>query len=238
MDRLFSRPLVYSRPKSRSSKLLPPLPSGMERIYVDQDTARALSSLPSYRLPAFTLVVSAFGLIVCLISLVPLLILSPALLILNVVDFLLPNAKDFVREIVVAMHPVWLVLVTICAVLITLKNSTIESYLFRAALEEEQWFRSGSERWTTSQKLTSNIVFGWVHIYNLIYPLAAFFGICLVGGALMYTYQREFNRSRSVRMATLASTKMHTKANLYILRLIMVALLVLVYAPIVCMKGY
>lgn len=112
------------------------------------------------------------------------------------------------------------------------KNRFIEGLFLRGALREEQWFRSGSEAWTVRQRMTSCMVFGWIHIRNLIYPVVTLISLCYAGGAMVYVYQREFKRSNDITRATLAATKLHARYNVYALRIFAVAMLIIAWTPI------
>lgn len=93
-----------------------------------------------------------------------------------------------------------------------------------AAVREELWFRTGAESWSWWQRLYSCLAFGVVHIVNIIYPLASIGAIAVAGGVFMYVYLREYRRTRSRSMATLAATRFHATYNRYAFTLLVAVL--------------
>lgn len=223
---------IYRRPSVLSTKLLPPLPEGMRRIHQGREVDKILSTLPSYRLPAFLLLIGVLSMLVLLLALAPILIISPLLVLFGLLNLLLPGVVAVVVATVIGMYPLWVVLTTLGAILLLIKHRSVEAACLRGALREEQWFRSGAEGWTLSQKIASCVVFGWVHIYGLIYPVATLISACFAGGVIMYVYQREYERSQDVTAATLAATKLHARYNVYAIRTFAIAMVVLAYIPL------
>jgi len=92
-------------------------------------------------------------------------------------------------------------------------------FLERAALFEEQMFRENSHRWNFAQRVASCVVFGMIHMVNLIYPLATILPIALMGGMFMLLYLRTYRRYRRAgeeaarRMATLRAAAFHRVYN-------------------------
>lgn len=90
---------------------------------------------------------------------------------------------------------------------------TTTARLQRAALAEEMWFRSGCESWSWPRRLYSCVLFGLVHLYNLVVPIAAVFALTLGGAVMMAVYLREYRKTRSSTRATLVSSLFHRDYN-------------------------
>ena len=94
-------------------------------------------------------------------------------------------------------------------------NHSPHTYGFfnRAAVYEEQAFREGAENWHTGQRLVSCLVFGAVHMTNLIYPLATILPLALGGAVFMAVYLRTYRKTRFRRSAVLAAALLHRVYN-------------------------
>lgn len=85
--------------------------------------------------------------------------------------------------------------------------------LQRAAVAEEMWFRSGCETWSWPRRVYSCMLFGLVHLYNLVVPIAAVFALALGGAVMMAVYLREYRKTRCSIRATLVSGLFHRDYN-------------------------
>lgn len=83
----------------------------------------------------------------------------------------------------------------------------------RHAAYREQWFRAGAENWTTSQRVYSCLVFGLLSPLNLVFPIITIPVLTALGACYMTTYLREYRRSGSTELATIASTSLHAYFN-------------------------
>jgi hypothetical protein len=83
----------------------------------------------------------------------------------------------------------------------------------RAAVVEEQIFREGAEGWSWPQRITSCLVFGAVHLTNLIYPLATVLPLAVGGGLFMWVYLKNYRVTRSRRKAVLEASVTHRVYN-------------------------
>ena len=92
------------------------------------------------------------------------------------------------------------------------------------AVYEEQGFREGAENWTFGQRVTSCLVFGAVHMTNLIYPLATILPLALGGAVFMAVYLRVYRRTRFRRSAVLTAALVHRVYNRLALTAIVIAL--------------
>lgn len=83
----------------------------------------------------------------------------------------------------------------------------------KAAVYEEQMFREGAEGWTLRQRITSCLVFGVIHLSNLIYPLATILPLAIGGGIFMAVYLHTYRKTRFRRTAVLAASVWHRVYN-------------------------
>ena len=88
------------------------------------------------------------------------------------------------------------------------------SGLFGFALDEELMFRAGCERWNWRERLTSCVAFGFVHIFNLVFPVSVVLFLIVSGAVFMHAYLREYRHSQSAALATLTAAEFHEKYNL------------------------
>ena len=216
--------LYYQRPVKFTSRFLPPIPVQLEKISINDESLRVMSELPSYRFSALTTVLGLIGGVIFMIHLVPALILSPFLVVLRLLGKVLPVPSGVFAGIMEMLPStigtVLLIISIIAPVVVIVKRKAIDMFFLKAALREELWFRSGAEGWILVQKITSCVVFGWIHIYHLIYPISSLIAVGFAGGVFTRAYTREYRRSGDVMRATLASTKFHARCNVYVLRFI------------------
>ena len=64
----------------------------------------------------------------------------------------------------------------------------IYNFVLMAALWEEQAFRSGSEKWSWSQRVRASLIFGVIHITNIWYSMAAGVALGLTGFGFLLVY--------------------------------------------------
>lgn len=74
---------------------------------------------------------------------------------------------------------------------------SIVAFISELALEEELWFRLGSERWNRRQRFASCVAFGFAHLVNLIYVFATLGMLAVVGAIFMLVYLHELRRGSS-----------------------------------------
>lgn len=186
------------------NRLLGPLPEGLNAY---QPTKKNLRKMRSYRLLGFVLLLAAITLLVSLSAFVPWLAISPATLVTLALASFMDQALANILTL-----PVCLAFAVLLSRGIRLPRYEGKD-LDRAAMWEEQWFRTGAESWTMRQRFLSCVVFGTVHVANIIYPLASLLVVSLLGGVLMFVYLREYKRSGSTRRATYAAAKLHATYN-------------------------
>lgn len=209
----------FKRPSNKFvnpfNRLLGPLPEGLNAY---QPTEKNLRKVRSYRLMGFALAVVAAILLISLCALVPWLAISPATLITSTLaSFMDPGLARILT-------------LPVCIALIIFLVRGIRAPRYegkdadKAAMWEEQWFRTGAESWTTRQRFSSCVAFGLFHIMNIIYPLASLIVVGLVGGVFMLVYLREYKRSGSTRRATFAAAKLHATYNRFAFLYMIVAI--------------
>ena len=108
--------------------------------------------------------------------------------------------------------------------------SSVSPYTYgvfnKAAVFEEQAFREGAEHWSVFQRARSCLIFGAVHMINLIYPLAAILPLALGGSLFMAAYLITYRRTKSRRAAVLESSLWHRVYNRIALITIVLVLIV------------
>lgn len=201
------------------SRWLGPVPRCMVQLDAD---SQQLADIPSYRKAGFGLFVAAA---ICLITLslaVPWLAISPAVYLYQVYASFIPSWAAIGATILTGV-----VFVRYATIGITGYAGRESKFFDRAAMYEEQWFRSGAESWSLGQRIYSCIAFGAVHIVNFIYPLTSLIIVGAVGGVFMYAYLREYRRSENYQSATVAAAKLHAAYNRFAVAYMAVALCVL-----------
>ena len=186
------------------SRRLGPLPDPSLLI---QPTAKNLAKVRSFRWPALGLMIVAIGVLITLVVLFPWMRISPATVITSGFKMWFGDvAGSIVSTVVITL--LFLFLPTGIA----LKRYR-GKFLDQLAMYEEQWFRTGAETWTIRQRIYSCVAFGLVHVVNIIYPIASILVVGAVGGVFMWVYLRTFKKTQSVKLATLASAKLHASYN-------------------------
>ncbi len=98
------------------------------------------------------------------------------------------------------------------------------NFVLMAALWEEQAFRSGSEKWSWSQRVRASLIFGAIHITNIWYSLAAGIALGVTGFGFLLVYHWYYQRTRSQLVATAASATVHAMYNMMALALLVVVI--------------
>lgn len=206
------------------SRLLPPLPGFVPVWY---PTPAVLRRLPSYRLAAFGLLVGAVTLLIMLVLTIPWMRISPATLVFTATGHLFGDLWGTIAGV-----PIIILLI---AMVSEAGGTTILHYKAHgvkfwdgAAMYEEQWFRTGAEKWSPGQRVYSTIAFGAVHVVNIIYPIGSLIVVTLVGGVFMACYLRVYRRTGDTQAATLSSAKLHATYNRFAIVYMAVALLIVV----------
>jgi hypothetical protein len=218
---LYLRSRMYERPQGRIVKyfsaMLGPLPEYMEKIDPKTERSREIvESLPSYRTTALAMLFMVASAVIGIGSYFPVLFVSP-------LSLLVTSTSDEGGASGIAGLVNVLVVIVLCILLFmfVFRRQALKRAIFSAALNEEQWFRSGSENWTYSQRIIGCLSFGFCHVINLIYPVVSLLVLSAAGAVLMAVYLAEYRRTRDVERATLASAKLHAVYNLYAVTLIL-----------------
>ncbi len=199
------------------------------RTLVIQPTKEALDEVRPYRLLAFATVCAAVACLIALTMTFPWMAVSPY----ELTGTLLLSWTGSV--VIAGVVPQLIVTLLLLKSGVRVERWPNEGkFLDRAAMLEEQWFRTGAETWMMPQRIYSCAAFGAVHVLNFIYPLAS---VLVVGGVLgvmaMAVYLREFGRSGDSRLATLASTKFHATYNRFVVVYMVVALGIVAGLPFI-----
>lgn len=86
----------------------------------------------------------------------------------------------------------------------------------RFVLREEQIYREGAEHWTWLQRIRACLLFGLVHLLNLIVPYVAVVLLSIGGAVFMHEYLRVMRRTNSRPTALASSAALHHTYNLSI----------------------
>jgi hypothetical protein len=97
-------------------------------------------------------------------------------------------------------------------------------WLNKAAINEEQAFREGSEGWTPWERFRSCLSFGLIHQPSLIYVFGMFLPHMIMGGVFMWVYLRTYRRTQRRRTAVLAASVFHRVYNRVALSVVIVSL--------------
>lgn len=189
---------------SLTSRWLGPLPENGKVIHPN---AEQLAKVGSYRLFAGLLVVVAIGTLLTIAYFMPWMLVSPATIITMGTKALFGEAWG------VTVGMVIIATLVIFASGIKQQNRYQAKFWDGAAMFEEQWFRMGAENWTIGQRLKSTLLFGLVHIVNIIYPISSLLVVGAVGGVFMMVYLRAYKKTGSTELATLTSAKLHATYN-------------------------
>lgn len=211
--------LQYRRPNGWITKyisaLLPPLPERMPRYEFD---AKAMASVPKYRFAPLVAIVAAIGTMAALSQVAAWMFVSPLSLIMGTAGVSQAGQAQVMFAVMVAI-------VALVSTMVIANHRRLNRAVHETALGEEQWFRSGAEDWSFSQRAVSCVSFGFAHIINLIYPLPTLIVLSGVGGVLMAIYLRTYRRTGDKRLATLAAARFHAVYNIYAVSLISLVVL-------------
>ena len=105
----------------------------------------------------------------------------------------------------------------------------IYNFVLMAALWEEQAFRSGSEKWSWSQRVRASLIFGVIHITNIWYSMAAGVALGLTGFGFLLVYHWYYQNTKNQVVATAASATVHAVYNMMALALIVVVIPVSIF---------
>lgn len=210
---------LYRRPegwlKSIFSTKLGPLPKNAQTI---QPTAENLARVGSYRLVALGMMVSAIVMLVALSLSFPWMMTSPMSLIIAGSRGIFGQTMGQVIGIAVT------IVIGGLPFIIPKRKYTEGKFWDKAAMQEEQWFRMGAERWSFGQRAYACLVFGTVHIFNMFYPIASLLVVALMGMVFMMVYLHVFKKTGDYEIATLASTKLHATYNRFAIVYLVLAL--------------
>lgn len=101
-------------------------------------------------------------------------------------------------------------------------KSKIYNFVLTVSLWEEQAFRSGSEKWSWSQRVCASLIFGAIHITNIWYSLAAGVALGLTGFGFLLVYLWFYRRTRDQVAATAASATVHAVYNMMVFTLLII----------------
>lgn len=179
-----------------------------------------------YRLAGAALGFGSTGLLVALVIWVPWLSISPMAYLTLWATQLFGGTGTVVAAVlayacIVTLSP---------GVFVEFRRKGSGSYRARSAMHSEQWFRMGSERWTTGQRLVSCVLSGTVHMMGFVYPLGSIIVGALLGVVFMMAYQRAYRESQDTKSATLASAKLHTAYLAYAPLYLVVAMICTIVA--------
>lgn len=203
----------YRRPAKRLigvlNKGLGPLPSGMPDLTQDEDIG--WDSVPRYHLVAILVTIGA--------------VIATVLAVWHSVDWtqhsivsalvsLLPlreSTQGRIVQLIVVLYVAFIVW------RLRSKKGTATgnkpSGFLRAAMLEEQWFRSGCESWSWPRRVYSCAYFGAIHLLNYVVPVAAAVALMLGGAVMMGVYLRAYHTTGSTVSATLTSSRFHRDYN-------------------------
>jgi len=190
-------------------------------------TEEELAAAPSYRRAGFMLLLAAVGCLLGMAVTTPWLLISPATLAFNAYASIMPDVFAIIWTVITGY---WFM--RLIGRGGEVSGSSHGKFLDRAALREEQWFRSGAESWNSWQRVYSCVAFGLMHVGNFIYPLASLIVVGLVGGVYMAAYLREYRRTGSYERATIAAAKLHAAYNRFALVYMVVAVSLMIIGSI------
>lgn len=207
-DAIYQEKFRFVRPRASVagfvSTALGALPPNMPVMHA---TADNLQQVKRYRLLGPMILGLVFSIIIFLLKVFPALSWSP---------------YRAMRDILAGTVGVWPgTILSIIGLIVAIRllssgvgsDSTQGGFIARAALYEEQWFRAGSEDWTHAQRAYSCVAFGAIHFINVFYPIVTLIALSVAGACFMAVYLKEYRRSQSTELATLASTQVHASYN-------------------------
>ena len=213
----------YTRPSgwlaSSVNKGLGPLPS---RSLVVEPSAEALGTVKSYRALALLTTTIAVIALVGLTYWLPWMSVSPYTALYHLALWSTGS------RVVAGIAAVLLSLMAVKWLSGSIRmgrSASSGTFWDNAAMWEEHWFRTGAEAWNWRQRTYSCLAFGFIHIMNIIYPIASILVVGVVmGGMAMTVYLAEYRRSEDPERATLASAKFHATYNRFAITYMVVAL--------------
>ena len=219
----------YRRPRGMISglfsRMLAPLPHRLSNTRIDARARETMASLPSYRFTAFMTFVGVIATVFTVATVFPWLMVSPLSLVLSI-GGVGGSTQSMTSYVILTVLSI-IILLTIIKMR---QNAWIVVY--DAAHEEEKWYRAGAENWNMRQRVASCFAFGACHVVNIFYPFVTCLALCLVGAVFMAVYLAEYRRSGDVYRATMASTKMHARYNIYAFMLILVVFVAFVVSSV------
>lgn len=216
---MINRTTAYHRPNGMISglftRMLAPLPKNIRNTIITDHADETFKSFPSYWGTAIGTLVAFIASISALLVMVPQLFVSPLSFAVGFIST--GSATDestrtsSTSGVVMTIFVVVVIVVGLCALR---SRKSVKRFVYNAAHQEEKWFRSGAENWTTWQRIVSCLSFGLCHIINIIYPIVTLLLLSVVGAVFMTVYLKEYRRSHDTYRATLASTKLHARYNI------------------------
>ena len=105
----------------------------------------------------------------------------------------------------------------------------VYNFVLMAALWEEQAFRSGSEKWSWSQRFRASLILGVIHITHIWYSMAAGIALGLTGFGFLLVYHWYYQKTKNQVIATAASATVHAVYKMMALALIVVVIPVSIF---------
>lgn len=121
-------------------------------------------------------------------------------------------ATDYMR---VSIHA--LILGVVVIALLRGGWSSIDRFMFRAAMTEEVAFRLGSENWTWKQRLRSCVGFGLAHALNIVLVAVSCGMLMVVGAVFMVVYRRQVKKTSDPKRALYVAARFHADYNMAII---------------------
>lgn len=103
-------------------------------------------------------------------------------------------------------------------------RSKFYTLILRLATWEEIVFRAGAENWTWWQRIRMSLMFGFIHITNIWYSLAAGIALSLTGFGFMLVYLWAYKKYKQQWYATSVSSVLHALYNIVALSLVAIVL--------------
>lgn len=193
--------------------MLGPVPPGQVRI---DSILFAKKADRSYRLLAFMMVLATWVWAVLLLAAVP-------WTRLNILGFF-TTSSEAQEEVSISGALVFVMVIGFIIWHLLVDHKGTESHYKERTIMAEQRFRQGSEKWTTRQRLTSNVAFGLCQLANVFFPLVSIPVMTSVGIVLTAVYLREYGRCRSdparsdaecAKWATMQSARLRYQYSMY-----------------------
>lgn len=103
-------------------------------------------------------------------------------------------------------------------------RSKFYTFILRLATWEEIVFRAGAEHWTWWQRIRMSLMFGFIHITNIWYSLAAGIALSLTGFGFMLVYLWAYKKYKQQWYATSVASVLHALYNIIALSLVAIVL--------------